>query len=61
MADAKGGLLILFNALKLFEGSPWANRLAWEALIAPDEEIGSIGSMPLLVEAAKRNDLRARL
>ena len=57
VADAKGGLLILFNALKLFEGSPWANRLAWEALIVPDEEIGSIGSMPLLVEAAKRNDL----
>jgi len=57
VADAKGGLIVLLEALKLFELSPWSDRLGWEALIVPDEEIGSTGSVPLLLEAAKRNDL----
>ncbi|MHB8202936.1 MAG: hydrolase [Desulfomonilaceae bacterium] len=57
VADAKGGLIVLLEALKLFELSPWSDRLGWEALIVPDEEIGSVGSTPLLLEAAKRNHL----
>ncbi|MGC8660569.1 MAG: M20/M25/M40 family metallo-hydrolase, partial [Desulfomonilaceae bacterium] len=57
VADAKGGLLAMVEALKLFEASPWANRLTWEVLVNPDEEIGSVGSKPLILEAAKRNDL----
>ena len=57
VADAKGGLLVLVEALKLFEASPWSDRISWEALITPDEEIGSVGSTPLILEAARRNDL----
>lgn len=57
VADAKGGLLVMLTALSCFEKSPWADNLGWEVLINPDEEIGSPGSAPLLVEAAKENNL----
>jgi glutamate carboxypeptidase len=53
--DAKGGIAILLHALEAFEASPWADRLGWEILLNPDEEIGSPGSLPLLKEAAARN------
>lgn len=56
-ADAKGGLLVMLTALELFERSPWADNLGWEVLINPDEEVGSPGSAPLLVQAAKQNNL----
>lgn len=52
--DMKGGLLVMFYALQAFEASPHPN-LGWEVLIVPDEEIGSLSSGPLLIEAAKRN------
>ncbi len=57
VADAKGGLVVMLNALEAFERSPWADRLGWEVLINPDEEIGSPGSAPLLAAAAHRNQL----
>ena len=57
VTDAKGGLLIMLRALELFESSPWAQNVGWEILVNPDEEIGSPGSAPLLVEAAARNDV----
>ncbi len=53
-ADLKGGLVVMLKALEVLEASPWAERVGWEILINPDEEIGSIGSAPLLAEAAKR-------
>jgi glutamate carboxypeptidase len=55
--DAKGGIAILLHALEVFETSPWAERLGWEVLLNPDEELGSPGSLPLLQEAAARNHL----
>ncbi|MEW6352070.1 MAG: hydrolase [Thermodesulfobacteriota bacterium] len=57
VADAKGGLMVLLKALEALERTPWAGNLGWEVLINPDEEIGSPGSTPLLVEAAARHDL----
>lgn len=54
-ADLKGGLIVIWRALKAFEASPFAKNVGWEILINPDEEIGSPGSAPLFVEAAKRN------
>jgi glutamate carboxypeptidase len=57
VTDAKGGLVVMLVALEAFERSPWAEELGWEILINPDEEIGSPGSAPLLVQAAKRNHL----
>lgn len=57
VADAKGGLVVLLTALRAIERSDLADRIAWEVLINPDEEIGSPGATPLLQEAAKRNDV----
>jgi glutamate carboxypeptidase len=55
VADLKGGLLTLFLALSALEQSPQRERIGWEVLFNPDEEIGSRGSAPLLAEAAARN------
>lgn len=57
VTDAKGGLLVMLKALEAFERSPWADELGWEALINPDEEIGSPGSKLLLEQAARANDI----
>jgi len=29
---------------------PGAEKLGWEVLLTPDEEIGSVGSKPILME-----------
>jgi glutamate carboxypeptidase len=55
VADLKGGLLAMFLALSALEQSPQRERIGWEVLFNPDEEIGSRGSAPLLAEAAARN------
>lgn len=57
VADAKGGIIILLTALRALEQSRWRNKIAWEILLNPDEEIGTPGSAHLLREAATRNDL----
>ncbi len=55
VADLKGGLLAMWLAISALERSPWKERIGWEVLLNPDEEVGSQGSAPLLAEAAKRN------
>ena len=55
VADLKGGLLVMLLALGALERSEWRDRIGWEILLTPDEEIGSRGSAPLLAEAAQRN------
>lgn len=57
VADMKGGLLILLKALETFEQTPFAEKIGWEILINPDEEIGSQGSEQLFIEAAKRTQI----
>ncbi|MCE9591007.1 MAG: hydrolase [Planctomycetes bacterium] len=57
VTDAKGGIAVMLAALETLERSPFAGNLGWEVLITPDEEIGSPSSLPLLREAASRNDL----
>ncbi len=56
-ADAKGGLVILLNAVERFEQSPLAKDLGWDVLINTDEEIGSPGSRELLESCAKQNQI----
>jgi glutamate carboxypeptidase len=56
VADAKGGLIVMLFALLALDRSPYRDRIAWEVLINPDEELGSPGSIGLLREAARRND-----
>lgn len=55
VADLKGGMLVMWLALSALERSPLRERIGWEVLFNPDEEIGSQGSAPLLLDAAKRN------
>ncbi|WP_020649728.1 hydrolase [Solimonas variicoloris] len=55
VADLKGGLLAMWLALATLERTPWRERVGWEVLLNPDEEIGSTGSAPLLAEAAQRH------
>jgi glutamate carboxypeptidase len=57
VADLKGGLLVMWLALSALERSPHRERIGWEVLFNPDEEIGSRGSAPLLAEAAARMHL----
>ena len=57
VADAKGGLAVMLIALEALERNGLAQRLGWEVLINPDEEIGSPGSSQLLADCAKRNHL----
>ena len=54
-ADMKGGILVMLTALQAFEKSVHAQKLGWEVLITPDEEIGSPGVGQLLSDAAKRH------
>lgn len=48
VADMKGGLVVMREALLALERSPNAARLGWEVLLSPDEEIGSPGSRSAL-------------
>jgi glutamate carboxypeptidase len=53
VADMKGGLLVMLEALAAFEASPWADWLGYQVVINADEEVSSFGSGPLLAAAAK--------
>lgn len=57
VVDAKGGLAVMLIALEALERSELAERIGWEVLINPDEEIGSPGSAHLLAACAARNHL----
>lgn len=57
VADMKGGLLVMLEALSALERSPLAGRLGWTVLITADEEIGSHGSHRLIEEEARRHHL----
>lgn len=57
VADMKGGLLVMLKALEALESSPWHKQIGWEVLITPDEEVGSCGSEPLYIKAAKKRQV----
>lgn len=57
VADLKGGLVVMRNALLALERSPLAEKIGWEVLLNPDEEIGSQSSMGLIEDAARRCDV----
>ena len=42
--DAKGGIVLLLNALRTLEESSLAGKVGWEVILNADEEIGSRGS-----------------
>ncbi|MBL4596920.1 MAG: hydrolase [Robiginitomaculum sp.] len=57
VADMKGGLLVMFQALLALEQSKAHQNIGYTILISPDEEIGSTGSAGLLAHHAKLADL----
>lgn len=57
VADLKGGLIVMLTAIEALERSPYADKIGWEILFNPDEEIGSQGSAGFIAEAAKKVDL----
>ena len=52
VADMKGGIAVMLAALKALEGSELASSIGYEIVINSDEEVGSLGSAPLLAQAA---------
>lgn len=56
VTDMKGGILVLLHALIAFEKTPLASELSWEVFLNADEETGSRGSMPALLQSAKTAD-----
>ena len=55
VTDMKGGLVVMLAALQTFEQTPAAAAVGYEIVLCPDEEIGTHGTAPVLVEAARRN------
>jgi glutamate carboxypeptidase len=53
VADMKGGLTIMLAALKAVEASDGADGIGYEVIVNSDEEVGSLGSAPLIAEAAR--------
>lgn len=50
IADMKGGLSVMLAALEALETHPAKDRVGYRVLLSPDEEIGSLGSAPVLKE-----------
>lgn len=54
VADMKGGLSVMLDALTAFERLPEAANVGYTVLLSPDEEIGSPASAALLSELGAR-------
>jgi glutamate carboxypeptidase len=53
VADMKGGLAVLLAALMAVEASEVASGIGYDVVINSDEEVGSLGSAPLIAGAAQ--------
>ena len=57
VADMKGGLIILYHALKAIQDSAFASDIGFTVLLSPDEEIGSPASASMLTQLAQQADI----
>lgn len=55
VADMKGGILVIYQALRACLASSWADKLGFTVVINPDEEIGSPCSQSLLQSLAPQH------
>ncbi len=53
VADMKGGLAVMLEALLAIEASGGAARFGYDVVINSDEEVGSLSSAPLIAELAR--------
>ncbi len=56
VSDAKGGLMVMLYSLLALEQSPHAEKIGWEVIINPDEELGSPSSNEFLRQRAAEAD-----
>jgi glutamate carboxypeptidase len=57
VADMKGGILVMLEALRALESHPAAEGIGWTVVLNTDEEVGSPSSTPLLHELARQHDI----
>lgn len=57
VADMKGGLLVMLEALRAFTTHPAAAKIGWTVFLNSDEEVGSPVSTPLLHDLAKKHEV----
>lgn len=57
LADMKGGLCLMLEALKTFEAGPMRDTIGYQIVVTPDEEIGNFASADALREAASSGAL----
>lgn len=57
VTDMKGGIVVMLNALRAFEKTAGVDKLGWEVILTPDEEIGSPGSTEILESRAKKHKI----
>ncbi len=53
LADMKGGITVMIEALKAFESGTDKDKLGYTVILTPDEETGNFGSNPMIMDAAK--------
>jgi glutamate carboxypeptidase len=53
IADMKGGISVMLGALEGFERFGGCEAVGWRVLLSPDEEIGSLGSGPVLARIGR--------
>lgn len=53
IADMKGGISVMLGALEGFERFGGCGAVGWRVLLSPDEEIGSLGSGPVLAKIGR--------
>ncbi|WP_084399601.1 hydrolase [Henriciella aquimarina] len=53
LADMKGGLSVMLGALEAFEAGPLKDKLGYQIVISPDEEIGNFASATFLKQVAQ--------
>lgn len=53
VADMKGGLAVMLAALKAVESGSAGASFGYEVIVNSDEEVGSLGSAPLIADAAR--------
>ncbi len=56
VADMKGGIIVMLYALRAFEMTAFKNKIGYDILLSPDEEIGSPASARLLQILGKKAD-----
>ncbi|MEM9738516.1 MAG: hydrolase [Pseudomonadota bacterium] len=57
LADMKGGLVVMLEALKAFENGPLKKQIGYQIVVTPDEEIGNFASAEALTQAAQSGAL----